>query len=118
MIIYKNEKSLKNLLLLLSILLFIISCRQPDSIKSKEFGIKAGGISGNTSFEAFLYNTEITTYAERYRINKTRLDENTLYVLKHDYQDTIKVTYTIKVKLTDSVIDSLYNLTIISQLLT
>ncbi|WP_347156925.1 hypothetical protein [Pontibacter chitinilyticus] len=39
------------------------------------------------------------------------MDENTLYILKHHSEEIVEVVDTLKVKLHDSVVDSLYDLT-------
>jgi hypothetical protein len=93
--------------------LTIISCQKSPKIKSKEFAfeIKTWGIPSDYK-EAFLYNTQLDTYnRERFSINKGLLDANTLYVLKHDFDDSNKKVDTLKIKLIDKEVDSLYNLT-------
>ncbi|WP_299757821.1 hypothetical protein [uncultured Pontibacter sp.] len=104
----------KNLLFYLSLaaLLPFSSCQRTEKVKSKEYGVEILTFGLGTKFEAFMYNTEVTVYdRQRFKINNGRLDENTLYILKHHYQDTVEVVDTLKVKLQDSAIDSLYNLT-------
>ncbi|KAA3440138.1 hypothetical protein [Rufibacter hautae] len=81
-------------------------------MKSKEYGLEIKTFGLTTKFEAFMYNTDVTVYdRQRFKINNGRLDENTLYVLKHHYENTTEIVDTLKVKLEDSAIDSLYILT-------
>ncbi|GAA4307266.1 hypothetical protein [Nibribacter koreensis] len=78
-------------------------------MKSKEFGLEIKTFGLGSKFEAFMYNTNVSVYdRERFKINDGRLDENTLYVLKRHYQDTIEVVDTLKVKFEDNAVDSLY----------
>ncbi|QHL88411.1 hypothetical protein GU926_13595 [Nibribacter ruber] len=85
------------------------SCQRPKKIKSKEFGLEIKTHGLGPRFEAFMYNTEVNVYdQQRFKINNGRLDENTLYVLKHHYKDTIEVVDTLKVKFEEDSVDSLY----------
>jgi len=99
-------------MLLIALMMSVLSCAQRKKEWSKEFAFEMRGWSFfGPNIEVFLYNTDLRSYPrERFLINKGKLNENTLYILKTNFIDTLKVVDTLRVKLNGMQVDSLYRL--------
>ncbi len=91
--------------------IMMISCNGNKTYNSRKFAVEvtSWGFSG-PSFEAFLYNTDISTYSLHRRSSKTILEENTLYILVHDSKEGSETTDSLKILLSGEQVDSLYTL--------
>ena len=87
----------------------MISCNGNKTYNSRKFAVEvtSWGLSG-PSFEAFLYNTDMSTYSLQRRNSKTILEENTLYILVHDSKGGSEITDSVKKLLSGEQVDSLY----------
>ena len=104
-------KELLIVILSCTVALFHSGCRDKEPVKLHDysFEIRTSGMPGSTSFEAFLYNTDLHTYPPDRRTGIT-FEPNTLYILRHEYLDNERVTDTLTIELSGQQVDSLFNL--------
>lgn len=80
------------------------------TVKSKDYFFEATAWSfSGPSFESFMYNTDHSTYIPNRR-GRIQFEQNTLYMLRHVYENRVRTTDTLRVKLDDQEVDSLYYL--------
>lgn len=88
-----------------------IACQNREIVLSRKysFEVRTWGMPGSVSFEAFLYNTDVSTYPPERR-GGIRFQENVLCLLRHGFKEDQEVTDTFTIKLNGEQVDSLYNL--------
>lgn len=88
--------------------LILIGCDSKEIVQSKmySFEIATWAFFG-PSFEAFMYNTDISTFPPDRR-GGNLFGENTLYILRHEFAESVRTTDTLTLRLSNAQVDSLY----------